>query len=359
MFVIGLSIDVEKKEIVVQLKYPNDIGKWNVKENIIDNTLNSIYEVIVQDLIDELTTVKEVLFYAGITYILSIKKEVISVEFDQQLVRDIKTILNYYFLMDNPSSSALCRLVIESIQGIIKAHTIDDSLNKEQTITAISDFINEIDKEILGSRKCHTGLKKLVNSISEYAHNNKIQNLLSWINQYQLDLNMQRNNVRKNAKSFFSSYLEKIDENNQPQKIDILLYGYSELVIKTLCGFRDVLVYKLIQNYISNDNDKINFHKIDFEKEASNLFRIFVCEGQPKNKTVWGGRIIYHDGYRYAVSLAERNFQHICIIIDVVAGTLISPQSKNPKFPCIDFIMVGANGFNDKEFKHSAGHRIL
>lgn len=360
MFVIGLSIDIKNKEIVVQLKYPNDIEKWGIKENVIDNTLNSIYEVIVQDLIDELATVKEVLFYAGITYILSVRKEVIAVEFDQQLIRDIKTILNYYFLMDNPSSSALCRLVIESIQGIIEANSTGTRLNEDSLIIAISDFIKEIEKEILGSRKCHTGLRELVNSIDGYVNPQKINFLKDWINNYQLDLNAKRNGVRKNAKMFFINYMQNNESKFQSdQKIDILLYGYSELVIKSLCGFRDVIINKLLQKYQSNNNEHRNFHQIDFEKEAGNSFRIFVCEGQPKNKTAWGGRIIYHDGYRYALSLAERNFNNICLISDAVAGTLISPQNKNPNFPAIDFIMMGANGFNDKEFKHSAGHRII
>jgi len=67
------------------------------KKTVVENTLSSIYDVIVQDLLDELATVKEVLFYGAISYFLTVRSERIPVAFDQGLIRDIKTILNYYF----------------------------------------------------------------------------------------------------------------------------------------------------------------------------------------------------------------------------------------------------------------------
>lgn len=356
MFVVGLSVDIKNREIVVQLKYPNDIEKWGIKETVIENTLSSIYEVIVQDLLDELATVKEVLFYGDISYFLTVRSERIAVAFDQQLIRDIKTILNYYFLMDNPSSSALCRLVLESIQGFIEAHSRGTKLNKDSSAIAISDFLNEIEENILFSRKCHVGLRKLVNEIGEFVKPEKIDNLYKWIIDHQQELKVKRNSVREKAEAFFG---EECIKESSSKHYDILLYGYSELVVKSLCGFRDVIVKKLLNDYVSKQRGIPIFHKVDFELEAGKYFRIFVCEGQPKNKTAWGGRIIYHDGYSYALSLAQRKFPNICIIADAIAGTLMAPKNTNPSFPCIDFIMVGANGFNDIEFKHSAGHRTI
>jgi len=326
------------------------------KKTVVENTLSSIYDVIVQDLLDELATVKEVLFYGAISYFLTVRSERIPVAFDQGLIRDIKTILNYYFLMDNPSSSALSRLVLESIQGIVEAHSTSAKLNKDSSIIAISDFLKEIEENILLTRKCHIGLRKLINDIREFVKPEMINDLNKWIIEQQQKLSVKRNSLREKAKSFFR---EKCFKESFSKHYDILLYGYSELVIKSLCGFRDVIIEKLLNDYLSPQRGITRFHKIDFELEAGKYFRIFVCEGQPKNKTAWGGRIIYHDGYRYALSLAERKFPNIFIIADAIAGTLMTPKNTNPSLPCIDFIMVGANGFNDIEFKHSAGHRTI
>lgn len=358
MFVVGISVDTQKnKEIIVQFKYPNDIDKWGIAENLIKDTLHSIYETIVQDLTDELATVKEILFYEGISYFLTVRDEVIAVEFDQQLIRDIKTILNFYVLIDNPSSSALCRLVVESILGIIEANSSETHLQIDSSVIAISDFLKEIEREILHSRQCHTGLRKLVNKIGQFVNPDHINQLKKWITNYQRNLTKKRKSVRENAEAFFR---EKCFQESSPKKYyDILLYGYSELVIKSLCGFRDVIIKKLLKDYLSTQGSSKDYHKKIFELEAGEYFRIFVCEGQPKNKTAWGGRIMYHDGYTYALSLAGRKFPNICIIADAIAGTLVAPANTDPDFPCIDFIMVGANGFNDVEFKHSAGHRTI
>jgi len=104
-FVIGLDINAKKKAIAVHLKYPiDDEHSDEQKRKAMDRTLNSIYDLIVQDLAAELDTVKDVLFDVNISYFLRITKIVHKVEFDQQLLRDIRSVFNYYFLLDNPSA---------------------------------------------------------------------------------------------------------------------------------------------------------------------------------------------------------------------------------------------------------------
>ncbi len=352
MFVLGISINLKNKEIVVQLKYPNDIKEWDQDERVLNSTLDSIYDSIVQDLEEELATVKEILIKGGQSYILSIRKEIVKVRFDKSFKRDIKTVLNYYYLFDNPSSSALCRLVIESIRGIRDAH----NGNIRESISTISDFLNEIKKKILDTRTCHTGLSDLVKSVEEHVKKQGVEGLDKKLAKDEKKLNNERNGVRENAREFFDIFQKKNPKKlAQNNKVNILLYGYSELVIKSLCGFRDAIIQKKLKDKL---NDNIKAHKLNLEHEANNNFRIFICEGQPKNKTTWGGKYLYHDGFRYAISLAERNFEYIYMIADATAGSLIA-RANNSSFPPIDFIMVGANGFTEKEFKHSAGHSTI
>ena len=160
-------------------------------------------------------------------------------------------------------------------------------------------------------------------------------------------LNNKRISLRYSAYRYFSQFLQKpIYEStiNTPEqripKFNILLYGYSELVMKTLCGFRDVILEDLLFKHCQkidnefkqqNDNNKQSssaqyplFHKINFERKASDYFRIFCCEGQPKNHTAWEGRLLYHDGTRYALSLIERGFHGVHVIPDAVAPSLIA-----------------------------------
>ena len=44
------------------------------------------------------------------------------------------------------------------------------------------------------------------------------------------------------------------------------------------------------------------------------------------------------------------------MIPDAVAPSLIASNISDDKFPQIDFVLVGANGFDDRMFRHSAGH---
>ena len=150
---------------------------------------------------------------------------------------------------------------------------------------------------------------------------------------------------------------------------------YSELAIKTLCGFRDAVLSLYMDSFRSGTMAFKNkphrsqappfsvhplYHKEKLEFQASRHFRIFVCEGQPKNSTAWGAAVQYHDGKSYAVSLVEHGFTEINLIPDAVATTLVAPFDEgNDKSLNIDFIIVGANGFDDSKFRHSGGHAMV
>lgn len=442
-FVIGLDINAKKKAIAVHLKYPiNDENTDEHKRKAMDRTLNSIYDLIVQDLSAELDTVKDVLFDVNISYFLRITKIVHKVEFDLQLLRDIRSVFNYYFLLDNPSSSSLYALMLQSIKEIIESYGLNSNENRDDieqsALNTVSSFLDEIEERVLGSRKCHTGLSNFVNKIRQKVTDGGIRDLKDEIDFRTWLLERKRTGVRFSAYRYFHSKLKEcfwknkkgglpplntsgedtsIAENDESvSPFNILLYGYSELVVKSLCGFRDAVISRLIGKYyeaINNIGDasediypwanRLNvqdtevqeetemknafesiknlpektaasgvtpeslggkkrlplLHKENLEKKASDYFNIFVCEGQPKNRTTWGGRTIYHDGSRFAITLASHGFTNIFIIPDAVASSLVIPSFDSAAFPKIQFVMVGANGYDREKFLHSAGHAMV
>lgn len=174
--------------------------------------------------------------------------------------------------------------------------------------------------------------------------------------------NKERSDYRDNSE-------KKIEEENKEivkERVNILLYGYSELVVKTLCGFRDAVINKIIADMGKGDSkdahDFFHLHKIDIEKTASNFFRIFVCEGQPKNRIGWGGKVVYHDGTNYALKLQEYGFTNIFLIPDATAAYLLNAKNENTN---IHFVLMGANSYKTREngepisFKHSTGHAMI
>jgi translation initiation factor 2B subunit (eIF-2B alpha/beta/delta family) len=312
-----------------------------VDSNEEQKTLDSIFDSIIQDIEEELESVKSVLLFYNYSYFLEVKRETLDVELDARFKSDIKSVLNYYFLMENPSSSALSRLLLESLKGIVDSNPRD--LQQE-----VEGFLQEVEQNVLRARSCHVGLRRLTNEIHDKIDENITPEILrNWAQEELEKLSERRKKLRTNA----ANYLARQLSSDIPH-FNILLYGYSELAIKALCGFRSATKKKLNE---LNDGESIS--STEEEKRASECFTIFICEGQPKNHTTWGGRVAYHDGARYAQSLSRRGFANIHIIPDAVAGTLL--LHLGGETPPVDYIIIGANGFDENTFVHSAGHAMI
>lgn len=375
-FVLGTDIDTDAKEIIVHLKFPANEDSEYFNKRMLKATFRDIYDFIIQDLNDEINSVKNVLFAGNASYFLKVKPKVHKVEFDTNFLREIIPVFNYYHLLDNPSSSALFNLVLESVGEIVNSHitTYEDNEVIESTIKeSLLSFIKEINEHILVNRKCHTGLRNLIKEIGQEIDRSSVKCFKKWITNRKKELNEKRTSLRHSAYRYFSKYIQeskheiKMKRDKQRPKFNVLLYGYSELVMKTLCGFRDAILERLLFEHYG-ERKKENqfsspgyspFHKINFEKEASDYFQVFCCEGQPKNHTAWEGRLLYHDGTRYALSLIERGFRRVHVIPDAVAPSLIASNNSDDNFPHIEFILVGANGFDERMFRHSAGHLMV
>ena len=349
-FVQHIQVDIENKKLVVHFNGPSKIEPWYRNRLVY---LSDIQRDIVEDLTSELNTVKDVLLSYDFSHFLFVDSFIHHVQYDNQTLRDISG-LDYYKIMDNPSSSALCSLVLRSIQGVINSNEKEDAINR-----AIELIVDDIDRNVLESRKCHTGLENLILDIKKKYIGSGInkESIQKDIENKIQTLEEKRNDIRTVSHRYFlrqfngtsPNMKDRIDAN---EKINILLYGYSELTMKSLCGLRDVIIDNLKQK----PGQPNNFHH-KLERLSAECFNIFVCEGQPKNHTDWGGKIVYHDGIRYAQALLDHGFQNIFLIPDAIAGTLLLPLEDTCSFP--DFVMVGANGFDDKLFRHSAGHTMI
>ncbi|MCP4603907.1 MAG: hypothetical protein GY847_25865 [Proteobacteria bacterium] len=364
MFVGGIGVDPAGKQITVQFKSRIALPSGDEADSqALARTLSSIYDAITQDLESELDTVKEVLIFGGISSYLKIKRSVTEVVLGERLLNDLRTVLNYYFLLENPSSSALYRLVLQSVRSIVAVHDSGTQTSDKLTGKAVRKFLAEIEESILGTRSCHTGLKTLVKDIRLSVVDRLSRDIapVDWIERKLKDLEEHRESVRRNACVYFEQQIlnDELASDGEITVYNVLLYGFSEITMKSLCGFRDAVIRRLIREEHCEEGSLTPVHRAKFEERASKYFRIFVCEGQPKNRTGWGGTIIYHDGCRYAIALAERGFSQIHVVPDAIAGSLMPPVPRKPSPPTIDFVMVGANGYSNSTFTHSAGHSMI
>ncbi len=169
-FVLGVTIDIANKEIRIYFKEPYTTSSMpRLTHKNIDNTLEKIYDVIIQDLQDELDTVVETLCSDEASYFFKITKHKQKIEFEPRFLKEVMVVLNYFSLMDNPSSSSLLAIVIESIYGILDSLSSSASKTndhyKEMCRKSVLSFLEEIEVEVLASRRSHTSLRRNIDEI--------------------------------------------------------------------------------------------------------------------------------------------------------------------------------------------------
>lgn len=366
-FVSGIEIDSERRTIIVQFKKP--LNLTTEQEERLRIPFSGVYGYVLQDLNEEIDSVKNVLLQTGISWYLNAESQEIPTPFDPKKLAEIIPVMTYHHLLDNASSSALLKLLLQTLEGILEATFPKGRaiLVTKKTAEPILSFLEEIKGNLLSFRKNHIGLQQLIKEVeSLLAFPTSADNLMDWLKKKKSLLDGKRHSLCGSAKRYFKSHyldsltlsgLEAKMMKSPPAVINVLLYGYSELVLKSLIGFRASIAAELLKHDLQGDTIEDDKTRHDF---ASSHFRLFCCEGQPKNHTAWGGKILHHDGIKYALGLAEAGFTNIHIIPDVVAPTLIAgglPSSVGGV--SIDIVMLGANGFNNTHFHHSAGHFMV
>ncbi|KGK91407.1 hypothetical protein DP73_03850 [Desulfosporosinus sp. HMP52] len=397
--VLGIILDSRKHTITVSFRIPSpeQLKERNVDPKWISGKIDYIIKDVLDDLRSELSSVMHILAKGGLSYYLDIKVEKVTGYIERQILNDLLSMAINYDILRNPSASLLIDMVIMSIANIsgyyLKEKEAPRQVSKisiEVIKSELKRFLEQLNDNLVKNRGCHFGLKKIADrcdALSKKYLQDDLAEFIKEINELYQSHFQRKYLVRESARNFLQMFdsrnnkIENVNRNDQAEntndtEIDkngnadqaendekelchksktekeenkkvyrFLLYGYSNMVIQALCGFRD----SLISDEYKNESRKYNIYNTDFKKDFSKRFKIFVCDGQPKNQLSLGNEILYHDGFSYASELVEQNFVDIIMIPDIIAGNIIDKY-------CIDFVLMGANGFNDKEFRHSAGH---
>lgn len=382
----GIDINPKDHSITIEFRIPY---REQIEENMplswdeYKYKIDYILKIVMDDLDDELYSVVNIMTREGPTYYLDIYKKRTNVVMSNQMLNDIRELVINYDIMVAPSASRLLEMILVTITNIAGYHIVkgkDEPIeneeviktNKENKKTKIDKFIESLENEILKTRSCHLGLKVLIDKcrglVDRYLPED-FKDFIEKINNIYKQHHNFREDIRKNANNFFSHTYEemfanKIDTFDNKIIVNIILFGYSELVVKAICGFRDFLIDQIVEfknEYNDNSKNRKDFYNSQLEDKISKKIRIFICEGQPKTQTGQTDRLLYHDGSQYALALAMRNFKNLIIVPDIVIdniNTSINDPKINKDNP-INLVMVGANGFTKDSFKHSAGHSSI
>ncbi len=354
--VSGIQICHADHRIRVQFQRPTpeDLARKHASMSWVEEKIRHIIDIVMDDLRDELASVMYTLTQAGFAFYIDLEKSE-NQGVDEQTLDDLLGLVMNYDILIAPSASKLLEMILHTIANIAgynlrpgaeEADRFRQVSDPKKTAGEIRSFLAMIRSDILSQRRCHYGIRSLVESCeqSKALKAAKLAELVAEVNsQFQLQHD-HRNWIRANAAKLVKKHLGPAVK-DESVVVNILLFGYSELVIKAICGFRDGLMKA--RGYTADRIKRV--YGSDDEKEFSRRFRIFVCDGQSKTQTAPRDRLIYHDGLSYAKALKKRNFTNLILMPDIVAGNVIENQD-------IDFVLVGANGFDESCFKHSAGH---
>lgn len=355
----GVNINHEEHSISIQFKCPNKKDMVGVIDlNTAHEKIDSIINLVTEDLRDELSSVINIITRAGFSYYLDIKVKKTCVGLDNQMLNDLRELVINYDIMMAPSASRLLDIILSTTANILGFSLVKGNKpvpffiipknDIETTSNNVSNFLISIEKNILQSRPCHLGLINLIENCKKYTNKLKdkksINNAIQEINAIYQNHHNSRGKIRDNAKDCFRFVTNK---EQTEANYNILLFGYSELATKAICGLRDLLLEKTY-----NISEPKMIYGSPLEQSISDKIRIFICEGQPKTQTNYNDRLIYHDGSQYAFYLSQRGFKNLVIIPDILAGTIMRSLEVN-------FVILGANGVTKEYFTHSAGHSAI
>lgn len=358
-----IEIKPNERKIIVIFREP-----WNMQDSstkLIRDKMDSIKRTVLKEFRNELLPLVNVFIrHSGMPIYLDVEKADASVALDIQTQNDLREFISNYDILTDPSASKLVEMILVSSANIlgyslskcdevVKMIPLDIHDDDDKKIhDKLENFIKSLKEGPLKTRPCHLGLLKIVNELDT----NKGKDIKAVAQQIQELFRAHhdsRNKVRKNSEVLFKSDFDEFGRTTSC--INILLYGYSELVTKAICGFRDALIKVAYPNI---EPRQVRGHRDELqesiETKISKRINLFICDGQPKTQTDIRDRLIYHDGSQYSLHLTRRNFRNIVMIPDAIAGHVIDDES----LP-IHFVIVGANGITDSYFRHSAGHSSI
>jgi hypothetical protein len=339
----NIALDHRKRVISIT------INKFRFQNDDDANSkMDQILTQIKEELLATFNDVRQVLMDGGISWFVDMLFKEIPAEFTDISMYELKQLLRYYDIVEHPSASKLFEIIASSFALLSRYELVKNAPPTPLKISTewysldnVKFLVNRLKKELLPQRKCHTSLRFIIDFIDKNFQEEGFIEKLDYIYQQH---HKSREMVRQHASAFYSS---SPAEGDTTTPLRILVYGFSELVIKALCGIRDSII-------LSRKSDiKLSETRGDKEeRDASDQMEIFICECQPKTQVSPFNNLLYHDGYQYAKQLRKRLFTKLILVPDIVVNNVIKSNH-------IDLVLVGANGYDDASFKHSAGHSTV
>lgn len=347
--VSGIFPNADKHLISVQFQKPRDedIRQLNLDPVWVNRKIDAVICYVMDELRDELASVMYVLTSGGITFFSEVQKTT-APGVDKLTLNHLMTLVINYDVLVWPSASRFLEMILITLAELLgyqlvrggDPEKLPDGSAPADAPEHIRRFLDVLAEDLRSRRACHLGIRALLEACGDLPDKLKDSpadciNLVNGLYQKQ---HQHRQMIRMKT----AADAAVISLPGAERICNILLYGYSELVVKALCGFRDRLLCqcRLDPHAVYNSELEMSFSK---------RFRLFVCDGQPKTLTAAQDRLMYHDGIAYAFALRKCNFTHLVLIPDIVVTSVLSQYN-------LDFLMVGANGFTDDTFWHSAGH---
>lgn len=294
-------------------------------------------------------------------------------------VRDeiVRPIIDDIDILLYPNSSQLISSALESTK--ILTNNVDDYSEFEAQIRQLIAHFNQI----LKTRSCHIGLRRLINILSEekdkinkkllhipYASGNEAKTQHAKIEdalKIRIDKFSQKR--KKQRKNLFLKFYYK---NIHTMKV-ILLFGYSDTVLS-------VLSCKPLLETVPSKNS-LEEKLLNIVEQVKRDVYVFVFEQATRRAFTQSNKIEYNDGIHYADRLADAGYKNIFLFPDVAIASLIeillgnektcaqsnhSTAKDDIKFPTNRFLpeemamLFGANAIDHQNrFIHSSGHLTM
>lgn len=307
----SINPNADDMSINVKMFMPDE---WNEKK------IQPLLDLIIEEIQEELDTVKNILIRGKISMFLEVKHEIQKDRFmNSKTKTELIDILTNIELLRSPNASKIIEVVLENLI------TICESPFKE-AFKGLKDYVDTLKNNILIQRSCHVALWKILEMLEEHLGNIKESE----------NSNEKQDIIIKNIKDKVTGMkskrkdaLDKIREYSKSFLVDkgnILLFGYSDSIIAALEGA----------------NDKI---KDEIE--------VFICECRNKTRYEHENKLVYSDAIYYAQKVKEKNYKNVTIISDCTASNILSRNK-------VHKIFLGANGI-DKDYNigHTVGHLMI
>jgi translation initiation factor 2B subunit (eIF-2B alpha/beta/delta family) len=269
-------------------------------------------QLVTDEIIEELNSVKDVLIRGKISYFSDIETNTFDPPLDGEDRIELELVLGNIEL-ENISSAS------EAVECIANSFIRLAAEPGPATFDAIRKYLSQMEN-VLEARPCHIMIKNILKRIDMLTQNGNLSE------------EVRQNRVKKikeeleSATETRNKMITQLSINAQPILMgsdSILLFGYSKLVIRAMN---------------------------DLPKETKERIQIYVAECRGKSMYNQANEFHYCDGLNYAEKVRNGGFPKVAIIPDISIANLMARD-------LIGKVVFGANGIDlSGKFGHTAGH---